>query len=427
MAIGLYEAALYLAYALQKDAGDNDIALALDAGMGKVKAAGQADARTANEARTACINLFQAGTKNCQTIVTTTVPTQACRGMAINLGMHGSYTFYFYRNGVLRRLSAPNSGGSWSEENAPNTGPALVFDPIAGFAALSEAARRDRAKIWVAATKLVAPVVGKQNINFQTSLSIVPAKRRVGPVYSVPPTVQAVEAPDTPWLRHLYMALVYAIAAKCFSTYGSTRDKSDPELGNNIASLLVGPDNQILAWGRNKGASHATWHGETGLIQAYQDRSGGAKLKAGSRLFTTLEPCFMCAGVITHSGSGIKVYYGHKDPGISDSSLAKGHNSCSQEHMPTIQSMGIERGHMKVPTPLLPSARRPEYDETLSHLGVHFFDTAQGGVTPYLAGGTAKSQFDNSPAVYARLEPTDKASPEYKIWKAGADLLAIVS
>lgn len=426
MAVGIFEAALYLAFALRKDEGGYDIALSINPLTAEILAAAVEDARTANEARTAYINLFQTGTKKGAALVSTARPTEACRGMGMIMGLHADYTFYFYANG-LQSLKVPKPGSPWVAGLVqPNVGLQLDFAAIPNFARMSDAERSTKAKTWLEGVQRSTTADGP-SINFKGGCSIVPKKRLAGPVYCVPPTIVEVDAADTPWLRHLYMALVYAIAGKCFSNFAASRAGKKTAIlrGNNIASLLVGPKNQILAWGRNMGEGHGSWHGETGLIQAYQDRKGGAALTAGSRLFTSLEPCFMCAGVITHAGHGLKVYYGHKDPLINSSALDRGCNGCSQEHMPTLQSLRIGQGHMLPQEDWDPTTRLESYDEVLSGLGANYFDAPDGGVTRYLAGDTAKTQFTAAERYYASLKPT--AGPELRIWQAGADLLAVVT
>lgn len=420
MPIGLYEAALYLAFAHRKALGC-DISVLVDK-AGKIDAVAQDDRKTPNDAHTASVNLIQTrpGGAKGKIIATTLAPTQACRGMAINSGMKA---FVFERMGKRKRIMAPKAGGTWPEsEGGFDDEPAVELPRIDGFFAISDAGRSQRAHDWLIGVKSM-PMVGSAATNaFIGSAGTMPSRRLVPPVFSVPPTVsQEAAFSDTPANRLLFMALVYAIAGKCFSTFALDRENAPDGSGNNIASLLVGPKNEILAWGRNKGSQHATWHGETALIQSYQARTGGAALVAGSRLYTTLEPCFMCAGVITHAGQGLSIFFGQKDPGISDSSLAKAHNGCCQEHLGTMEALRIARGHMKVPDPN--QAPSKKLDEVIAHLGMFYFDQPNGGVTPYLAKEGAKAEFDTAEATYIAMKPKAVDSPEYRVWKAGKDLL----
>ncbi|WP_375771693.1 deaminase [Archangium gephyra] len=82
--------------------------------------------------------------------------------------------------------------------------------------------------------------------------------------------------------------------------------------GNNVGALIV-KDNTIIAWGLNTGAEHLTFHAETVAIQSYLARTGKTSLPAGCVLYTTLQPCKMCAGLILQTCPGALVVYGMRD------------------------------------------------------------------------------------------------------------------
>ena len=93
--------------------------------------------------------------------------------------------------------------------------------------------------------------------------------------------------------------------------------------GQNIASVLVDNTYRILGWGLNTNTANTTLHGEVNLIRSYQAASGGAALPAGARLFTTLEPCSMCSGMITRTAgtNRVTVVSGQKDPHLGFTAL----------------------------------------------------------------------------------------------------------
>ncbi len=64
-----------------------------------------------------------------------------------------------------------------------------------------------------------------------------------------------------------------------------------------VASLLVSSDNQLLAWGVNTNSRNKTLHAEVNMVQSYLMRTG-RKIPTGARIYTTLKPCKMCAGMI---------------------------------------------------------------------------------------------------------------------------------
>ena len=90
----------------------------------------------------------------------------------------------------------------------------------------------------------------------------------------------------------------------------------------SIAALLVGPhpidDREIiLGMSLNTQSVNRTLHAEVNLIQNYFQRTKTA-LPAHCKIFTTLKPCRMCAGMIWESASSpgsLKVFYSKDDPG----------------------------------------------------------------------------------------------------------------
>jgi tRNA(Arg) A34 adenosine deaminase TadA len=74
---------------------------------------------------------------------------------------------------------------------------------------------------------------------------------------------------------------------------------------------------EILAWAVNTNRTNKTLHSEVNMIQHYC-RSIGGPVPIGSRIYTTLKPCKMCAGMIWTAAEDIQkiiVYYGEDDPG----------------------------------------------------------------------------------------------------------------
>ena len=92
--------------------------------------------------------------------------------------------------------------------------------------------------------------------------------------------------------------------------------QSRPETrGHNIGSILVNKDNQPVFWARNsvKTTDNATQHGEVRLIQAYLNCKGVGKYMDGYTVYTTLEPCAMCTGMIAMTKVD-RVVYVQADP-----------------------------------------------------------------------------------------------------------------
>ena len=112
--------------------------------------------------------------------------------------------------------------------------------------------------------------------------------------------------------------------------FGGNRNnplRAADQQGQNIASVLVDAAYNIVAWGLNTNTGNSTLHGEVNLVRAFQISAHGAQLPAGGRLFTTLEPCAMCSGMIMHtSGDGpLTVVSGQEDPHLTYTALRAWH------------------------------------------------------------------------------------------------------
>ena len=97
-------------------------------------------------------------------------------------------------------------------------------------------------------------------------------------------------------LVHLRRAITLAHAA---------RDRGDHPFG----ALVVGGDGQVLAEAENSVATSGdcTGHAELNLVRLASVRYARDTL-VGSTLYTSTEPCAMCAGAIYWSGIGRLVY-----------------------------------------------------------------------------------------------------------------------
>lgn len=69
--------------------------------------------------------------------------------------------------------------------------------------------------------------------------------------------------------------------------------------GYNIGAVLVSPEDEVLSHGLNANAStgNGTQHAEVRAIQSYLQASR-SYFADGSTVYTTLEPCAMCAGMM---------------------------------------------------------------------------------------------------------------------------------
>jgi tRNA(adenine34) deaminase len=108
----------------------------------------------------------------------------------------------------------------------------------------------------------------------------------------------------------IYMLGAYAVV------YNDWQDGSGQKRGHNIGSVLVDPNGKIVNWARNCNAvlSNGTQHGEVRLMLGYLNRVGGYTLK-GYTVYTSLEPCAQCSGMMILTNIA-RTVYGQTDPGF---------------------------------------------------------------------------------------------------------------
>lgn len=93
----------------------------------------------------------------------------------------------------------------------------------------------------------------------------------------------------------IYALLAYAVVYADW--------QNDNKRGYNIGAVLVDPHRpkgrQLLCWARNSvnTSRNGTQHGEVNLLTNYLHVSRNSKAR-GLRVYTTLEPCPMCAGML---------------------------------------------------------------------------------------------------------------------------------
>lgn len=81
-----------------------------------------------------------------------------------------------------------------------------------------------------------------------------------------------------------------------------------------VGAVVVGPDGQAVGEGRNRtlGDTDVTAHAEIVALRQAFAAAGNHRL-AGHAIYTTLEPCAMCAGAILHARLS-RLVFGARDP-----------------------------------------------------------------------------------------------------------------
>lgn len=108
----------------------------------------------------------------------------------------------------------------------------------------------------------------------------------------------------------IFLLLTYALVYKDWQAESVPRFE---RRGYNIGTVLVNQKNEpvYVALNAINATDNATQHGEVRAITGYLDKNGGYNLKDFT-VYTTLEPCIMCAGMITMTNVK-RVVIGQKD------------------------------------------------------------------------------------------------------------------
>jgi tRNA(Arg) A34 adenosine deaminase TadA len=114
--------------------------------------------------------------------------------------------------------------------------------------------------------------------------------------------------------HRIYMMAAYALMTSRISGAGTQW-----ATGKNIGVLLVDATGKIIACGVNTNAQNGTFHAEVNCLQSYYkfNKNGFGGFPADARLYSTLEPCEMCAGMIWETArdpAKFLAYYGMVDP-----------------------------------------------------------------------------------------------------------------
>lgn len=181
----------------------------------------------------------------------------------------------------------------------------------------------------------------------------------------------------------IYTLLAYAVVYKDWQTHGW--EAPDKARGYNIGGVLVNPQSapgqQLLCWSRNSviKTRNGTQHGEVRLLTNYIGNSSTTKVK-GYKLYTTLEPCAMCSGMMTLQSLTTTVY-GQTDPGYGG----------AIERL-TLNSIALDdgwcpypRGVQSVASPL---TIRKEIDEAFARVG--------GSITAWLITPEARILYEKA-------------------------------
>lgn len=131
--------------------------------------------------------------------------------------------------------------------------------------------------------------------------------------YSTCPPAPTPYSPDPVQTEkdNIFSLLAYSVVLKDWQS----ENAGSGVRGYNIGSVLVNPNNEVVCWARNAVdvTEDESQHGEVRLITNYLHNTQQFSLK-GYRLYTTLEPCAMCGGMMTLTQLYVTIF-GQSDPG----------------------------------------------------------------------------------------------------------------
>jgi len=115
-------------------------------------------------------------------------------------------------------------------------------------------------------------------------------------------------------VHRVYMMAAYALlnSPKILKSY-------------SVAAILVGPNGRIVSYGVNKSYDNLTCHAEVNALQGCL--RNGIAIPAQSILYTTLEPCCMCAGMINVCMQNGVVVYNVRDTHFNGTSSHMSYHS----------------------------------------------------------------------------------------------------
>jgi len=163
-------------------------------------------------------------------------------------------------------------------------------------------------------------------------------------------------------LDEIYSLLAYSIV------YQDWQPDSVPRFerrGYNIGTVLVDKNNEAVHWALNcvNSTDNATQHGEVRAITSYLDSLAAYNLRDFT-LYTTLEPCVMCAGMMTMT-SVKRVVYGQKDVDFS--------NALERLSLDT-EKLG---GYAPYPRTVLPDPAPTQFRNELDSAFKYFLETEE--------------------------------------------------
>lgn len=318
----------YIAYATMTEHGNRHVAVAFN--NTEVLAIGVDTRMHGNDPATAAVNLLQGGyaqmPRDRFDIVLTYPPTEACLGMA---KMIGARNVFHYDGNVLRRRVM---GGNrpWAVQAAHAPASVSVASEPPNFHTAATQAKAALARTWwnQLHTAFIHPDTRNffiyaehchiyRNVNLPAQIGVLPALQA--------PLTSALTTNRRAMLTVMAQVLVAAVGFRDRRGLARNGGTSGHVAGHNIGCIVTTDQGEIIEWGVNLGLLNPTLHAETYAVMRWMARTGRQNFPQGVELFTTLESCYMCAGVIHDASDDMRATYILKDPLIVNSALEASH------------------------------------------------------------------------------------------------------
>ncbi len=139
--------------------------------------------------------------------------------------------------------------------------------------------------------------------------------KKMHPPLTLPFQEYSVKDPIKQEVDEIFSLLTYALVYADWQPASVQRNK---RRGYNIGAVLVDKDLKPVYSGLNciNSTDNATQHGEVRAITQYLEKTRRFNLD-GFTVYTSLEPCIMCSGMMTMTNVG-RVVYGQKDVDFSN-------------------------------------------------------------------------------------------------------------
>lgn len=351
MAISVKEAAVYFAMAESAEQGGSEVAIRFEAN-GKIIAIGINDARSVYDARSAIINVLQNSKSTQETFIATSYLADNTDEKSLGMcAMQKIKRVYFLNKKKI--CSLKNQVGKetpWKE--------VIPMNKFEGKQVSFNSLDSTSPKEWLNQIAANPPKPTTDSVTAYMYKCYKKATRfnyfENFPDLTLPANLPSPGRRVNNALRHeIFNKLAWAIVGEAISQ----RSIRYPD-GHNIGSVLRGPEDQILAWGINtgSGSQNNTLHGEVNLILNYrkhtiQGKAIGEGLANDEKpiVYSTLEPCHMCAGIIAAGGDHLTCYYSQIDEGIKKNALKRKSHDSSQlviDEIPLIRKGANRMGRL---------------------------------------------------------------------------------